>query len=170
MTFSTNLLSLWKFSERALPYIYPDNKKSFLPHDLLVFTTRFLCNVRSDINRPFYYNRYHSCYNISIYGRIYGESTSWHKNGNIASYVTLINNKNQGKLRRWRDDGSIIQIESWKNGIYHGVNKLWANNGQLIIKERYQEGKRHGVCKVWRNDGCLISSCLFFNGKAQNLI
>lgn len=41
----TSYKSLWDLSRSALLQLYPENKKSIIPNDLLIFTARFLCRI-----------------------------------------------------------------------------------------------------------------------------
>lgn len=127
----------WEFLSKALVFVYPDHKKSILPKDILIFTSKFLCDVKTEYDDL-----------LKIIKRI-----SCVKEANVSFEI--------GGYYNYR----IRYKKFFLNDKEHGESKGWYINGQIRWHDFYKNGKRHGESTDWNENGKITQNTYFVNGK-----
>lgn len=174
----------WKFLKTIIKdgSIYPNYQKSYIPLDILVFTTGFLSNVfLSDLKKT-------KTYCLNIINARYRMVIRFCENGNIIQVISKLNNEYHGDYKEWWSNGQILfhnkyvfgirqgECLSWyqngqleTKGYYindrlHGRYFLWYRNGRLKADDNYIFGDKHGVCKEWYGNGQIKSKIYYHHG------
>lgn len=181
---------LWKLSKDALQYIYPDNKNSYLPSDLLIFTTIFL----SKIDNSFYNKKKPRLKRFYVNGLIHGITSSYTIFGHLYLQNSYKLGRKDGESIQLYKNGSVCRREVFKYDVLLSLTEYfisntvkihvtfgdkinehthWYKNGQMkkhffskkSIYPCLYYGKAHGKSEEWYPNGQIKERCFYINGK-----
>lgn len=175
--------NIWNISKKALNFIYPNHKISYIPHDLLVFITGFLYITKYGCHNKSY------VYRISfLNGAVHGDTEVRYMNKddirlarskipdftinndmipeNSVKLVFRYNTKNKDKF------GIIMRKISYFNGALHGEYKsYWITRGYVSYNSDYLQrycfyikGKLNGYVTEWYPSGIKKYKGLYIKG------
>lgn len=152
-------MRLWDYSKKVLPDVFPKYKKFFyIPLDILIFTTKFLCKIDIEYYCDTSKNQKTKLKIRSripyLDGKIHGVVLEWYENGKNKKYKIFYNKGSiNGKCIKWYRNGKLEKIEQYRKGKLHGKSKLWYNNGNIMEINPYYLGRLHGKSKSWKVTG-----------------
>ena len=97
-------------------------------------------------------------------GLRHGVSSTWHKNGVLATEEPYQNDLLHGTCCQWDENGRLLGKYKMVHGT--GIQRIWHDNGCLQMEISTRSGEACGRTRVWLADGTLISDSLYLHQKS----
>jgi len=97
-------------------------------------------------------------------GLRHGVSSTWHKNGVLATEEPYQNDLLHGTCCQWDENGRLLGKYKMVHGT--GIQRIWHDNGCLQMEISTRSGEACGRTRVWLADGTLISDNLYLHQKS----